>query len=76
MIAADSREFDYVEAATLLGHKGTDAGKKKFIQRRVASRELRAMKASYNQPRISELDLLKYRESQRTLEKSAGKRFR
>lgn len=51
----------YVAVANLLGRKGTDMAKTKFVQRCVARGELRAFRFGLT-PKVSELDLLKYKQ--------------
>lgn len=69
MIAAQDTRLDYVAAATELGLTGSDAAKKKFIQRRVARGEIKVLRASWNRPRISKIALLKYIAENETLKR-------
>ncbi len=64
MIAAEAKLLTYAEAGARLNGMN-----KKFIQRRVARGEIVVTDLGRNTKRISELDLLKYIEQSRALEK-------
>lgn len=67
MIAAESKTFTYLMIAERWHLTGSDEAKRKFVQRRVANGELRAIRLSGRRtPIIAELDLLKYENDRKT----------
>lgn len=69
MIAAESRIRSAVEAARWLGRTGSDMALKKWIQRRVARKELVETVFSRSSRGIAELDLLKFQAEHRAIER-------
>lgn len=67
MIAYQSTMYTYLMVAERWHLTGSDVAKKKFIQRRVANRELKVFRPSGSRtPLIAELDLLKYEHDRTT----------
>lgn len=69
MIAAESKIYPRVEAAIWLGRRGTDMALKKWIQRRIARKELVETVFSRSSRGIAELDLLKFQAEHRAIER-------
>lgn len=69
MIAAQCRILSLVEAAEDCGRTGSVMAKKKWIQRRVARKELVETVFSRSSRGIAELDLLKFQAEHRAIER-------
>lgn len=72
MIAAEARLLTYVEAAERLGRGGSAAAKAKFIQRRAGAIVVTVL--GHKTRRISEMDLQKYIERNRAVEKTVRRK--
>lgn len=69
MIAAESTILSLVTAAEKCGRTGSDMAKKKWIQRRVANKELTLTVFSRTSKGVAELDLLKFQAEHRAMER-------